>query len=176
MLQDSLFKSYCQLLEKVDRFCSALIQKHYQNIRCRRGCTDCCIQDLSLLPVEFHFLQQGLDQNEGEVLGRASPADSQCALLHQGACRQYQRRPIICRTHGLPLLVSTDSGGHRDCCPKNFKGRPVDQLPETDLLHLERLNTILVAVNAVFCRDAGLNPNTRQPISALKTGQAGETS
>ena len=38
-----------------------------------------------------------------------------------------------------------------DFCPENFKG--VKNLPGSAVIDLERLNTALVAVDALFCRE-----------------------
>lgn len=81
----------------------------------------------------------------------------------------YDRRPVICRTHGLPLLIRGEGEERRDCCPKNFVGHSLGDLPGSDLLDLERLNTILVAVNMVFASHVGVEAGLRLPLSLLAT-------
>ena len=163
------FVSYRKLLTRVDDFSSRLIRKYKGNIVCRHGCADCCRQDLHLLPVEFHYLTQGLScmpEAEKNIM-EVSRKDTCCILLHEGDCLLYGLRPIICRTHGLPLLITENGTQWRDCCPKNFEGQSLENLPEKDLLHLERLNTILVTVNMVFSSRIGCDAGKRIPISRL---------
>ncbi len=157
-----LFADYKKLLAKVDAFASRLTELHRPQITCCRGCADCCRQDLHLLPVELYYLREGLP---GTRLQAAAP--TLCPLLRDGGCRLYERRPIICRTHGLPLLVTENGRTFRDCCPRNFSGRPLADLPADGLLHLEKLNLILVAVNMAFAAAAGIKAGRRMPISAL---------
>ncbi|MFP3870633.1 MAG: YkgJ family cysteine cluster protein [Syntrophobacteria bacterium] len=131
---------------------------------------ECCQQNLSLLPVEFYFLLQGLRQLPKETrsrLGRHPSSSGPCVLLHGGGCLLYDRRPIICRTHGLPLLISEDGKQRRDCCPKNFAAKPLDHLPERDILHLDRLNALLVSVNMLFALKTGMESGGRIKTSRL---------
>jgi uncharacterized protein len=76
---------------------------------------------------------------------RESRPDGPCPLLEAGACLLYPARPVICRTHGLPILASE---GRVDFCPRNFGG--LATLPGDAVLDLERLNAALAAVNALF--------------------------
>lgn len=79
----------------------------------------------------------------------------------------YERRPVICRTHGLPLIITEEGEEGRDCCPKNFVGRGLDDLPRGDLLDLVHLNTMLVAVNTVFAAQAGVKVGVRLVVSRI---------
>jgi hypothetical protein len=69
-------------------------------------------------------------------------------LLENGVCQLYAARPIICRTHGLPLLLGEAETRRVDYCPENFRG--LDALPASAVIDLERLNTTLAAVDALF--------------------------
>ena len=65
----------------------------------------------------------------------------------------YTARPIICRTHGLPIIYSEGSQRKVDCCPLNLSE---DEQPVTGtaVIDLDRLNTLLVAVNALYLSHA----------------------
>ncbi len=76
----------------------------------------------------------------------------QCPLLAGGECLLYGARPLICRTHGLPLLVDDGAGRRVDFCPENFRG--LESLPGEAVLDLERLNAALAAVDAHFAEEA----------------------
>lgn len=78
--------------------------------------------------------------------------DGECPLLDAGLCLLYPVRPIICRTHGLPVLVRSEQGTAVDCCPLNFtSGRKPDS---KHILDIEQVNTTLVTVNGLFVRAA----------------------
>ena len=173
-MTEEIFFNYQNLLKKVDELSSRIIAKYRQHIICRHGCSDCCQQNLTLLPLECAFLQEGFSrlpeptkkiihsrtvQNRGE--------HEPCLLLNQGGCLLYERRPIICRTHGLPLFMREGNQERLDCCPKNFVYQSLEMLPKTDLLHVERLNAILIAVNQVFVSTLGIKSETRLPLTQL---------
>jgi len=126
-------------------------------IACRRGCDACC-RHLSLFWVEGVALAQALESLPEPVTerirerARQSSADGPCPLLDDGACLLYAARPIICRTHGLPLLAGEGAARRIDYCPENFHG--IDTLPAGAVIDLDRLNTTLAAVNALFVSEA----------------------
>lgn len=92
---------------------------HEGRLRCRRGCTSCCVDDLTVSIAEAARI---LD-DEGEALAAAEPAPrGACAmLLEDGGCRIYASRPYVCRTQGLPLRWIDDIDGieRRDICALN---------------------------------------------------------
>ncbi len=69
-------------------------------LQCRRGCTDCCIDDLTVFTIEAERIRI----EHPEVLKEKPGPLGQCAFLNgSGACRIYSARPYVCRTQGLPL-------------------------------------------------------------------------
>jgi len=166
---DNYFENYCRLLEKVEQFTARVMCTYHGQIVCRYGCSDCCRQDLHLFPVEFHYLKHGLEKGIADVQTMLKREHQQgtCFLLREEACALYHYRPIICRTHGLPLLITDGETQWRDCCSRNFAGHPLETLPPDDLLHLERLNMMLAGVNMQYCSRAHIDPGTRMPVSEL---------
>jgi Fe-S-cluster containining protein len=172
---EQIFYNYQKLLLKVNEFSALIIPRYREHISCFYGCNDCCRQNLNLLPIEFFFLQKGfffLPEPVREIVHNriaqglgdyASP----CLLLDNGACLLYERRPIICRTHGLPLFISDGDQERRDCCPKNFTSYFLELLPQDDFLHLGRLNTILVTINRAFAVQVGIDPGIRLALHNL---------
>jgi len=142
MADQSLFARYEELLRKVDLFCEEKLKKFGLRLQCRPGCALCCAQDIEVLLVEFHFLRGGL-------------------------CAVYPARPVICRTHGPPLPVNFDEKEQRDCCPLNAPSLGLDILGRSGLLNFEVLNTLLGAVNLLFCRQAGIEPDRKHRLSSL---------
>lgn len=74
--------------------------------------------------------------------------DERCPLLKNEHCLLYETRPIICRTHGLPIIYKTDGHQSSDCCPLNLTDNKT--LSGTSVVDLDKLNTLLVAVNSIF--------------------------
>ena len=149
---DSL-NNYRILVERVDAFGRRIEAEFRAQIACRRGCDACC-RHLSLFWVEGVALAQALDDLSASVAegirerARRAAADDPCPLLEAGACLLYAARPIICRTHGLPLLAGEGESRRIDYCPENFRG--IDTLPAGAVIDLDRLNTTLAAINALF--------------------------
>lgn len=146
-------ENYLALVQRVDELCSATHSQFEEEISCRPGCDACC-RHLSIFAVEGAALREALSAlpppEAAELLEAASAAtpEGPCPLLRNGLCRLYEARPIICRTHGLPLLVNRDGESGVDFCPENFTG--LDKIPGSAVIDLERLNSILTAVNALF--------------------------
>jgi uncharacterized protein len=173
-MAEEIFHNYQKLLKKVDEFSSRIIQRYGKNINCGYGCSDCCQQNLNLLPLEYLFIQKGFSllpepmrkivhNRSAQGLGDYTP----CLLLNHEACVLYERRPIICRTHGLPLFITEGDKERRDCCPKNFTSYCLELLPQTDFIHLERLNTILITINRVFASLTGIEAGIRLALNKL---------
>jgi len=149
---DSLH-NYRTLVERVDALGQRIETEFRAQIACRRGCDACC-RHLSLFWVEGVALAQALVDlpepvaEEIRERARRSAADGPCPLLADGDCLLYAARPIICRTHGLPLLTGEGEARRIDYCPENFRG--IDALPAGAVIDLDRLNTSLAAINALF--------------------------
>ena len=147
-------ENYLALLSRVDEICGSTAQRFASQISCRPGCDACC-RHLTIFAVEAKALElalRALPQADADLVrdkARATDPDDPCPLLHDGLCLIYQARPIICRTHGLPLLI-TGEGGERgvDFCPENF--RELASIPGHAVIDLDRLNAALTAINALF--------------------------
>jgi Fe-S-cluster containining protein len=173
-MAEKIFRNYQALLNKVDKFSSQIIEKYRKHISCGYGCSDCCQQKLNLLPLEYSFLREGFaclpESMKKGVRNRAAQGlgdYTSCLLLDQGACLLYERRPILCRTHGLPLFIMEEDKARRDCCPKNFTSYCLELLHQTDFLHLERLNILLITVNRVFASRRGIEAGVRLALNNL---------
>jgi uncharacterized protein len=146
-------ENYRALLLRVDQICSQTASRFASQISCKAGCDACC-RHLSIFAVEAAALYQALCQlpeSEADLIRRKAAGalpDSPCPLLEGGLCLLYQARPIICRTHGLPLLVSRDGASQVDFCPENFRGAA--SIPGSAVIDLERLNATLAAINTLF--------------------------
>ncbi len=147
-----IFKNYRELVAKVDEFSRRVRDEFAPVMSCREGCSDCC-RHIAVFPVEAAFLAASLKSLPAEAAApirlraRAASREGECPLLQEGRCLLYASRPLICRTHGLPLLVDGKEKGV-DYCPKNFAG--ITSFPAPLVLRLDLLNTTLAAINGVF--------------------------
>lgn len=164
--------NYHSLLAKVDDLCRGIVERLGTAITCHPGCSSCC-QVISVFPVEAVALIEAADRLPKQQLKqlkdhlvRWSEGDERCPLLKDDQCLLYEARPIICRTHGLPILISDGDERRIDVCPHNCQG--LDHLPGEAVVDLERLNTLLAAVNALYLREFGIKLPERIALTDLK--------
>lgn len=149
----SELENYLALLERVDQLCGLTAARFDSQISCRPGCDACC-RHLSVFAVEAAALREALGalgEAEASLIrekAKLAGPDAPCPLLNDGLCLLYPARPIICRTHGLPILISRDGEAGVDFCPQNFRG--LDSIPGSDVIDLERLNALLATINSLF--------------------------
>jgi hypothetical protein len=134
---------------QVDQEATALAARHPGRLHCGRGCSTCCLDGLTVLPVEAERIRSAHAGLLAEGLPHAKGA---CAFLDdEGACRIYPDRPYICRTQGIPMRwfqegPQGDVHEHRDICPENLEGPSLTTLPDDSLWLLgpweERLGRI----------------------------------
>ncbi|HKZ17694.1 MAG TPA: YkgJ family cysteine cluster protein, partial [Geobacteraceae bacterium] len=158
-----LLQNYRNFVDRVNALCRGIEKEYFEQIACRKGCDACC-RHISLFPVEAVNLAQALRQlpeaqaSHIREKARSASPDGPCPLLEDGACLLYSARPIICRTHGLPILTREHGKPTVDFCPKNFKG--VASLSGNAVIDLDLLNTTLAAINALFVTEffSGVKP------------------
>ena len=111
----------------IDAAAAVIAARHGDRLACRRGCSGCCVDDLTVFEVEA----RAIAHHHPEVLVQAPHAVGGCAFLDaEGACRIYNTRPYVCRTQGLPLRWLEDDGSElRDVCPLNLVDEAIEQLP-----------------------------------------------
>ncbi len=153
------------LRDRVHNHSQRVLLEHAAHFACRRGCTDCCQTERTVTDVEFEALARAvaaLDEPTRARLAEQVGGDP-CPLLLDGACSVYDERPLICRSHGLPLVMA----GQHDVCPLNFTERSVLTLPDHDLLSVDTLTAVLVAVNALYCQEEDGDAKRRRPVGEL---------
>ena len=107
------------LHQEVDRRAAALAARHAAKMACARGCSGCCVDDLTVFDVEAERIRRGA----AALLASGTPhPPGRCAFLgSEGECRIYALRPYVCRTQGLPLrwLDHDAQVEYRDICELN---------------------------------------------------------
>lgn len=152
------------LYAEVDREVAGLEERHAGRLRCGRGCSGCCVDDLTVFELEAERIQA----HHGALLARARPGPTgACAFLdEQGACRVYEDRPYVCRTQGLPLRWVEGEEEFRSICTLNEDGPPLVQLPSVDCFELGPFEARLAGLEA---RRKNLRPGTPLRRVALRS-------
>lgn len=136
-----------QVAQRADAFFADVARLHGDQMACKPGCTECCHPALSVVRVEALAILLALSRlTEAERAPlREAAADAgraRCPLLAPDErCAVYPLRPLICRTHGLPVLE--DEGV--SLCPLNFR----DGIPEDAVLDGSVLAAQLGVVDAL---------------------------
>lgn len=141
-------KNYRHLLRALDRIGAAVQKQYGASMACRKGCSECCILT-SVFPIEAHAIHQYVQSHPGcikDTLTKKGKGRACHFLNPEGVCLIYPARPVICRTHGNPLLIE----GRLDFCRKNFNG--VKRIKSDVLVPLEGLNRALVSLNREFLK------------------------
>lgn len=138
---------YGSLIEKLDAHEKKLILKYGDHISCKMGCSACCILE-SVFPVDAYIIYCAIASGEIDIKSLTfQEAPEKCVFLRDGLCSVYSARPVICRTHGYPVLVE----GKADFCPENFSG--VASIDSEYILDLENLNRAIASINIIFQRE-----------------------
>jgi hypothetical protein len=164
--------SYLQLAAKVDAFFGRVRERYPDALHCEKGCSSCCNQHLSVITTEFRRIAQAVlalppaGRAALSVRLDAGRADPRCPLLDDaGACRVYAARPMICRSHGLPIALPaavaasgsapTEPPG-RDVCPLNFTaGPPLEAVDADCVLDLSHFDRVLGLIDRLGGGDGG---------------------
>ena len=147
---NSFFKSYNQLNKDIDALSLSLEKTHAKHINCKKGCDLCCMA-ISVFPVEFHAIKTELEKSEMTILPK--PKDpSRCRFLVDHSCTIYEHRPVICRTHGLPLVyMSMDTDEYElSLCELNFTEFDFEEFDEENTFPLDKINSRLYQINKQF--------------------------
>lgn len=166
-------EQYRELRREVNRQVGALETLHCTHLACKPGCHQCCV-NLTVFPVEFYAILEDLrrlDPGELKLDDQAS-----CAFLKQGLCSIYAVRPMICRTHGLPVAFLNMDAQEPEMsvsfCPLNFVDADEESLsfgPESTL-DIDDLNMKLYEANLQFLQEhpeLGLGPSDRIDLREL---------
>lgn len=174
-----ILDNYKLLVARIDALCSDIAKNLAEQITCSAGCSSCCTS-ITVFPVEAAAMREKLQslpkQQEREILQHVlEHADGErCPLLLNQRCLLYEARPIICRTHGLPIIYTSNNERHSDCCPLNLTES--ETISGSNVVDLDKLNTLLVAVNSAYVAQAkGSRPPLRLTIAQVITNPSSFT-
>ncbi len=149
----SLITSYYQLRNRVDELCESLGKEHVKYLNCKKGCDLCCMA-ISVFPVEFYAIRAELDLKSNLEM-HVSENEEDCRYLIDHTCAIYPSRPVICRTHGLPLLYMSLEGDDYElsCCELNFTDFDLADFDEQNTYPMDKINSQLYLINKNFVAD-----------------------
>ncbi|MDD2320574.1 MAG: YkgJ family cysteine cluster protein [Geobacteraceae bacterium] len=148
-----LLMNYNNLVARIDDLCAGIQSACGDNIQCRKGCDSCC-RHFSIFWVEAVSMAHVLAEMPSERFrslrqkAQSFAEHDVCPLLEDGVCALYSARPIICRTHGLPILTRNGTAQLIDFCPQNFV--QAETISGKWVIDLDQLNNTLAAINALF--------------------------
>ena len=183
-MKDSMAR-FDSLASDVARKFEAIRRRNHGRMECRKGCADCCRCRLSITRVEEAYLRQGLARLplsvrlELKTQATTEPTDSDTnemcpALDANGCCKIFESRPLICRSHGVPLRyrypVPLIHPAVIDVCEKNFAnldGVSMKSLPIEDVLDQTSLTAELAEIDADHCDEHELPRGERVPLARI---------
>jgi Fe-S-cluster containining protein len=128
---------------------------------------------LTVWPVEFYAILEAM-----KAANWPKPQlneDQTCGYLdEEGCCQIYPFRPMICRTHGLPLVSwheETDPPGYGVMfCEQNFTAADDIDFGSDTTLNMDTVNEKLARINIAFLEanpDLNLQPTNRIALREL---------
>lgn len=140
------FDAYNRFIGQVDERCAELSAEHAPHLQCRKGCDWCCM-NYRIFPVEYFAIKQAID---ARPVATSASVDGSCIFLKDQACQIYEHRPVICRTHGLPLLFLNDEQWELSACELNFTTFDDEDFSEENTFAQDRFNSELFLLNKRF--------------------------
>ena len=150
---NSAIEQYRQLRSLTEKSSLGLGQLHADNVVCTAGCCNCCI-NLSVFPVEFYSILETLKAKNVKSLN--FDKNLSCGFLENSLCSIYDVRPLICMTHGLPIVFINDDPEEPEYnvsfCEKNFTCTNLDAMEfhGDNTLNIDDLNSQLSQINYLF--------------------------
>jgi hypothetical protein len=130
-------------------------------MQCGTGCSDCCHVRLTITGVEAAAIRAHVaswSSQERRNLAEFGPdgppqAAERCAALDPaGRCKIYDARPVVCRSHGVPIRLRHGALPVVQACHRNFR----HTVPDPDcILDQTTLSAMLLAVDVAERRAAG---------------------
>ncbi len=145
-----IYEKYKVLRKEIDSKTKQLEKEHQKHMQCKAGCDFCCM-DYSILPIEFYSILNELKTENTKPDTNLNAESDQCIFLKEHKCSIYAERPIICRTHGLPLLFMNDEGEWElSACELNFTEFNLESFTPENTFAQDKYNSRLFMLNKEF--------------------------
>ena len=172
---------YRELTGRVDAFVARVAARHPADLRCAAGCDGCCRTRLTIAAVEADAIEgwaATLPADARAVIAAAAafevdPADVRCAALDDtGRCRIYEARPLVCRSHGIPIRLRGPRGlPVITACELNFTAAGPGAADPDCVLDQELVSTTLGLIDRAA--DEGRAARPRRALAEVLVGLAG---
>lgn len=148
-------EGYNELIEEINAIVEKLDDMHQNKMQCKAGCSQCCL-NFDVFPVEFFAIKEKMKADNFQIPANEIHDDEDtCVFLKNNICQIYPYRPIICRTHGLPLLSMNESAEFWELshCELNFQDVKPDFFHQDNSLIMDRFNSELFQNNIAFIEE-----------------------
>jgi hypothetical protein len=140
-----------ELTDKVDAFFARVEERHPTDLQCRNGCHDCCHVRLTITRVEASAIRDEIStwdrERRAALAANVAVSQDRCAALGpDGRCMIYAARPIVCRSHGVPIRMRNPLPVIQSCF-RNFTARGPAAADPDCILDQETISTLLLAVD-----------------------------
>lgn len=166
-----MIEKYIKFRNDIDKIIAYLENIHKEHMTCHKGCSNCCI-NLSVWPIEYYSIIEMMKRDNFSIQQIEKTQES-CCFLKESCCQIYPYRPIICRTHGLPVAFKEqeeDEHCQVSFCEKNFTTAQNLEFHSQNTLSLEEVNRILYILNYEFVKQHdNMTPDLRIPLMKLFT-------
>lgn len=138
-----------ELAAKIDAFFARVEGRHGSEMQCQTGCSDCCHVRLTITATEASALRTEIAtwaaDRRAALVANARASTDRCAALDPGGrCLVYAARPVVCRSHGVPIRMRLDSLPVVQSCHRNF----TELTPDADcVLDQSTLSALVLAVD-----------------------------
>ena len=147
---------YLELRDEVDKLIDDLWDKHHENMACKKGCDKCCL-NFDVFPVEFDAIKMQVEEEYPDVPDRSMPGEigDNCVFLQNHICSIYNARPVICRTHGFPLMNMNHEGEYWELshCELNFTNVDEFYFDEENTYPQDKYNSRLFMLNKEYIEE-----------------------
>ena len=142
-------KKYIELRKSIDKRSNQLHSLHKNHMQCKKGCDHCCM-DYEIFPIEFDHIKNSIK----DIDIRVEPSiGGSCIFLKDHVCQIYEHRPIICRTHGLPLLFMNDDQWELSVCELNFTNFDDEDFTVENTFPQDKFNSQLFMINKEYLKE-----------------------
>ena len=151
-IMEKIFNRYQSLRREIDLVSDQLNTKHKNHMQCKKGCDFCCM-NYSIFPIEFNFIVNALKKKNEKPLVNNEAEEEVCIFLINNQCSIYSERPIICRTHGLPLLyMNNNNEWELSACDLNFTDFEMNDFSEENTFPQDKFNSKLFILNKEYLK------------------------
>ena len=140
---------YLKLRKTIDNLCDQLHSFHKNHMKCQKGCDFCCMA-YEVFPIELDYIQKSI---KNEQIETGTSENASCIFLKDHVCQIYEHRPIICRTHGLPLLFMNDEHWELSACELNFTEFSNENFTAENTFPQDKFNSQLFMLNKAYLKE-----------------------